>query len=142
MAVEFNRWGGEQPLSGQVHIIEPVGFTKVSALGVEEQRVRVIVDITSATKQWSRLGDGYRVDAKFILWQGEDILQIPENALFRHGDGWAVFIATSNSKAELKKVEPGKRSALRAQILNGLNEGETIITHPEERIEDGRKISR
>ncbi len=141
MAVEFDRWGGEQSLTGQVHVIEPVGFTKVSALGVEEQRVRVIVDITSAAEQWARLGDGYRIDTKFILWQGEDILQIPENALFRHGDGWAVFVANPNNKAELRKVEPGKRSGLHAQVLNGLNEGEAIITHPEERIEDGRKIS-
>lgn len=142
MVVEFDRWGGEQTLNGQVHVIEPVGFTKVSALGVEEQRVRVIVDITSAVEQWVRLGDGYRIDAKFILWQGEDILQIPENALFRHVDGWAVFVANPNNKAELRRVEPGKRNGRRAQILNGLTEGEAIITHPDERIENGHKISR
>jgi HlyD family secretion protein len=142
MPVEFDRWGGERPLAGQVRVIEPVGFTKVSALGVEEQRVWVIIDITSAADQWARLGDGYRIDTKFILWQGEDILQIPENALFRHGDGWAVFVANQNDTAELRRVKPGKRSGLHAQILNGLNEGEAIITHPEERIKDGRKISR
>ena len=139
--VELDRWGGKKPLTGQVHLIEPVGFTKISALGVEEQRVRVIVDITSPAELWARLGDGYRIDTKFILWEGENILQIPENALFRHDAGWAVFVANKNNIAELRKVTPGKRSGLRAQILHGLNEGEVIITHPDERIKNNRQIS-
>jgi HlyD family secretion protein len=140
MDVEFERWGGEQPLTGQVRVIEPTGFTKVSALGVEEQRVRVIVDITSPIEQWTRLGDGYHVDTKFILWQKDDVLQIPENALFRYEDGWAVFVAGEDKRAELRIVKPGKRSGLYAQILSGLNAGENVITHPDELIEDGRQI--
>ncbi|MBS1246907.1 MAG: Secretion protein HlyD, partial [Proteobacteria bacterium] len=91
MPVEFSRWGGPDPLQGRVRVVEPTGFTKISALGVEEQRVRIIADITTPTDTWSRLGDGYRVEADFILWQGEDVLQVPASALFRHGDGWAVF---------------------------------------------------
>ena len=79
--VEFTRWGGDHPLKGQVRIVEPSGFTKVSALGVEEQRVRVIADITSSEQQWQRLGDGYRVEAVFILWQGDKVLQAPASAL-------------------------------------------------------------
>ncbi len=141
MAVEFERWGGEQPLTGQVRVIEPIGFTKVSALGVEEQRVRVIVDISSPIEQWARLGDGYRVDTKFILWQNDDVLQIPKNALFRYQDGWAVFVAGKDNRAELRTVQPGKRSGLYAQILSGLDVGEKVITHPDELIEDGRNIS-
>ncbi len=140
MAVEFERWGGEQPLTGQVRVIEPIGFTKVSALGVEEQRVRVIVDITSSIEQWARLGDGYRVDTKFILWQNDDVLQIPENALFRYEKGWAVFVAGEDNRAELRTVQPGKRSGLYAQILSGLNAEKNVVTHPDELIEDGRQI--
>lgn len=140
MPVKFTRWGGEQPLNGQVQVIEPSGFTKISALGVEEQRVRIIVAFTSPPEIWSRLGDGYRVDTQFILWQGDEVLQVPQNALFRHEDGWAVFVATQANKAELRTVEPGKRSGLRAQILNGLKEGETVITHPDEQLTHGKQI--
>lgn len=142
MPVEFTRWGGEQPLEGRVQVIEPSGFTKISALGVEEQRVRIIVAFTSPPEIWSRLGDGYRVDTQFILWQGDDVLQIPQNALFRHENGWAVFVATKADRAELRMVEPGKRSGLRAQILSGLKEGETVITHPDEQLVQGGRIRR
>lgn len=140
MPVRFDRWGGNQPLEGKVRLVEPTGFTKVSALGVEEQRVRVIIDITSPPDQWAKLGDRYRVDTTFILWQQKDVLQIPENALFRSGDGWAVFVANNNNRAELRTVVPGKRNGLRAQILSGLDEGEKVITHPDEQIENGRKV--
>lgn len=142
MSVEFDRWGGEQTLTGRVLVIEPIGFTKVSALGVEEQRVRIIVAITSPENQWGRLGDGYRVDTRFILWQGQDILQIPENALFRYDDGWAVFVVRMDNYVELRVVKPGKRSGLHAQIIEGLSEGETIIIHPDEQLENGLKVSR
>ena len=142
MAVEFNRWGGGQPLAGRVQVIEPAGFTKISALGVEEQRVRIIVEFTSPPQLWARLGDGYRVDVRFILWRGEEVLQIPQNALFRYEDGWAVFVAGKSGKAELRSVEPGKRSGLRAQIFSGLQEGEQVITHPDERVSHGQRIRR
>ena len=141
MLVKFNRWGGEQALNGRVRIIEPVGFTKVSALGVEEQRVRVIVDISSPAEQWLRLGDGYRVDTQFILWQGQDILQIPENALFQQGEDWAVFVVNKGDYAELRKVKLGKRSGLYAQIIKGLDEDESIIIYPDEKIKGSSKIA-
>lgn len=141
MPVEFERWGGETPLAGRVRVIEPAGFTKISALGVEEQRVRVIVDLTSPRDQWERLGDAYRVDTKFILWQGPDVLQIPDSALFRYQDGWAVFVATPADRAELRIVKIGQRSGLRAQIIEGLQEGEAVITHPDEKIEAGVTIA-
>ena len=136
MRVEFHRWGGEQPLQGQVRTVEPVGFTKISALGVEEQRVLVIADITSEPAQWESLGDGYRVEAEFILWQSDDVLQIPASALFRFNDGWALFVM-QNAKAIRREVKVGQRNGLSAEILEGLTEGETVITHPDNTIEDG-----
>lgn len=135
MRVLFERWGGA-PLEGRLRLVEPVGFTKISALGVEEQRVLVIADFTSPSTQWQQLGDGYRVDTRFILWEGDKVLQIPASALFRHDNGWAVFVI-DDEEAHLRSVEPGQRSGLVAQILNGLQEGEMVITHPDEKIEDG-----
>lgn len=136
MRVEFHRWGGEKPLQGQVRTVEPVGFTKISALGVEEQRVLVISDITSEPAQWESLGDGYRVEAEFILWQSDDVLQIPASALFRFNDGWSLFVM-QNAKAIRREVKVGQRNGLSAEILEGLTEGETVITHPDNTIEDG-----
>lgn len=139
MRVEFHRWGGEKPLQGQVRTVEPVGFTKISALGVEEQRVLVISDITSGPAQWESLGDGYRVEAEFILWQSDDVLQIPASALFRFNDGWALFVM-QNAKAIRREVKVGQRNGLSAEILEGLTEGETVITHPYNTIEDGMAV--
>lgn len=137
--VLFDRWGGEGSLEGVVRLIEPVGFTKVSALGVEEQRVWIISDFTSSAEQWARLGDGYRVEAKFILWHKDDILQIPSSALFRYKEGWAVF-AIKNGKATRKQVTIGQRNGLIAQILSGLVENEKIVNHPSDSVEDGVSI--
>lgn len=141
MRVMFERWGGEIPLEGRVRIVEPVGFTKVSALGVEEQRVLVISDITSSTEQWHNLGHGYRVEARFILWENNDVLQIPASALFRFDDGWAVFVM-NNDKAQRRTVEVGQHNGLSAQILAGLSEGEKVITHPDDTIEEGVLVKR
>ncbi len=139
MRVLFEHWGGEQTLEGMVTTVEPVGFTKVSALGVEEQRVRVIVEFTSDPELWRRVGDGYRVEGKFILWEADDVLQIPASALFRYKDGWAVFVANAD-KAELRQVEPGERNGLVAGIQEGLAENEQVITHPDDSLENGRSI--
>lgn len=139
MRVEFHRWGGEKPLLGRVRTVEPVGFTKVSALGVEEQRVLVISDITSDSTEWQSLGDGYRVEAEFILWEADDVLQIPASALFRFNDGWALFVI-ENEKAVLRMVKVGKRNGLSAQIFEKLMEGEKVITHPDNNIDDGVSV--
>lgn len=136
MAVIYDRWGGDEPLQGQVRRVEPVGFTKVSALGVEEQRVLVISDITSDPAQWQTLGDGYRVESNFILWQGDEILQIPASALFRFEGGWAVFMM-HDGEARRRTVTLGQRNGLWAQILDGLTEGQQVITHPDNAIHDG-----
>jgi HlyD family secretion protein len=139
MRVLFERWGGT-PLEGRVRLIEPVGYTKISALGVEEQRVLVIADIAAPPQQWQTLGDGYRVDARFILWEGDSVLQVPASALFRRNDGWAVFVA-ADGQARLRDVKPGQRSGLAVQILDGLNEGESVIIHPDETVGDGVRIA-
>jgi HlyD family secretion protein len=137
--VLFTRWGGEGALEGKVRAVEPSGFTKVSALGVEEQRVLVIADIVSSRQAWAKLGDGYRLEASFILWEGEGILQAPSASLFRHGDGWASFVA-DGGRARLRPVTLGQRSGQSAQILSGLSEGASVIVHPSERVRDGARI--
>lgn len=139
MSVLYERWGGEKPLSGEVRRVEPVGFTKISALGVEEQRVLVISDITSPPEQWYTLGDGYRVESRFILWEDQDVLQIPASALFRSNGQWTLFVAQDN-RARRRPVKVGQRNGLSAQILDGLKEGETVITHPDDTIEDGVRV--
>lgn len=139
MKVLFDRWGGEEPLEGIVRIIEPVGFTKISALGVEEQRVLIISDFTSPAEQWQRVGDGYRVEARFILWYEEDVLQIPASSLFRYKQGWAVFVV-ENNHALRRMVKVGQRNGLVAQILEGVSEGEEVVNHPSDDVEDGRRI--
>lgn len=139
MSVRLQRWGGVE-LEGAVRTIEPAGFTKISALGVEEQRVWVIVDLLSPLPLWQRLGDAYRVEASFILWHGDDVLQVPEGALFRAGDGWAVFVV-QGGRAELRQVRPGARAGLQAQILEGLQAGETVIVHPDTALAAGQRVS-
>lgn len=138
--VELHRWGGELPLQGVVRTIEPTGFTKISALGVEEQRVWVIADLTSPREDWQQLGDGYRVEAHFILWQEQSVLQVPASALFRHADGWAVF-AVVDGRARLTGVRTGRNNGLVTQIISGVNAGARVILHPDDRIEDGVRVT-
>ncbi len=139
MRVLLERWGGDEPLEARVRTIEPSGFTKVSSLGVEEQRVLVISDFTSSPQLWERLGDGYRVEAKFIIWEGSDILQVPESALFRHEKGWSAFVI-KDGKARRRPMEVGHRGGLVAEVISGLNEGDMVITHPDDSIEDGTRV--
>jgi HlyD family secretion protein len=139
MKVLFERWGGDQPLEGVVRTVEPVGFTRISALGVEEQRVLIISDFTSPAEQWQRLGDGYRVEARFIVWHDDDVLQVPASSLFRYDAGWALFVA-DDKYARLRKIETGQRNGLIAQILAGVEQGEAVIDHPSDEVEDGRSV--
>lgn len=136
--VILERWGGS-PLQGAVRVVEPAGYTKVSALGVEEQRVRVIVDFTSPRQDWQRLGDAYRVEASFVVWEGSDVLQAPSSALFRHNNGWAVFVI-SDGRARLKPIQVGQRSSLQAQVLDGLKQGDKLIVHPDDKVLDGVRV--
>jgi len=138
-AVLFKRWGRDEPLTGSVRLVEPAGFTKVSSLGVEEQRVLVIVDITSPPENWQVLGDGYRMEAHFIIWEGKNILQIPASALFRLGNQWAVFVE-EKGKAGRRVVEVGQRNGLAAEIISGLKENEKVVAYPDDSISEGTKI--
>jgi len=139
MTVLFKRWGRDDPLAGRVRRVEPAGFTKLSSLGVEEQRVLVIVDITSPPEMWHVLGDGYRLEAHFVVWEGQDILQVPTSALFRSGKEWSVFVE-ENGKACLRAVEVGQRTGWTAQILAGLKENERVVAYPDDAIRDGVRI--
>ncbi len=139
MKVLFERWGGAAPLEGRVRVIEPAGFTKVSALGVEEQRVLVLADIDSPKVLWERLGDGFRVESRFVLWQGEDILQVPTNSLFRYKGDFAVFVVEAD-KAIRREIEIGHQNGLITEVVSGLSEGEFVISHPNDAIEDGVRI--
>jgi len=138
-SVLFERWGGNSTLSGKVRVVEPAGFTKISSLGVEEQRVLVIVDLTSSDKSEKSLGDGYRLEASFIIWEGKDILQVPASALFRNQEGWAIFVV-KNNRALKRKVRVGQRTGLVAEVLSGLTEGEEVISHPDNSIEDRTRV--
>lgn len=139
MPVLFDRWGGEKPLQGRVRTVEPVGFTKISALGVEEQRVNVVADFTSPPEQWQRLGDGYRVEARFVLWHEDQVLQVPSSCLFRYNNGWAVFVV-ENGRARRREVTLGQRTGLAAQILKGVKPDEVVINHPSDEVEESRRV--
>jgi HlyD family secretion protein len=138
--VIIERWGGEQSLEGRVRRVEPFGFTKVSALGIEEQRVNVIIDITSPPEQWARLGHGYQLETRIVLSEREDALKLPLTALFRDGARWAVYVEESG-RARLRHVEIGERSQLEASIRQGLQASERVIEHPGNRIADGVRIT-
>ena len=139
--VRLARWGGEGTLEARVRLVEPTGFTKLSALGVEEQRVRVIADLVSPADQWQRLGEGYRVEAAFVLWSGERVLQVPASALFRAGEKWAVFVVAGGF-AHQRLVEVGHRNGLTAEVLSGLKEGEEVIPHPDDKVKDGLAVAK
>jgi HlyD family secretion protein len=119
MRVELERWGGDNILLGQVRRVEPAGFTRFSALGVEEQRVWVIVDLDAERSQWSNLGDAYRVEARFILWEKNNVLQVPTSALFREGNIWHLY-AIHNNRAQELTVTIGRNSGLNSEIMSGV----------------------
>lgn len=133
--VLLEHWGGEYPLLARVRVIEPSAFMKVSALGVEEQRVWVIADFVDPPAKRKTLGDGYRVEARIVAWEGEDVLKVPAGALFRHADDWAVFVA-ENGRGYLRPVHVGKSNGQEAEVLDGLQVGDVVILHPSDRIKN------
>ncbi|MCK5041093.1 MAG: HlyD family efflux transporter periplasmic adaptor subunit [Sphingomonadales bacterium] len=135
----IDHWGGDAPLDGVVRLVEPSGFTKISALGIEEQRVNVLVDITSPPENWQALGDGYRVEVFAVIDEIKNILSIPVSSLFRHQGNWSVF-KVIDGEAVLTSIEIGLRNNQYAQIINGLNEGDTVITHPSNDVVDGTNV--
>jgi HlyD family secretion protein len=147
--VLIEQWGGERPLEGRVRRVEPSGFLKISALGVEEQRVNVIIDLVEPREAWRRLGDGFRVETRVVVWESDDVLRVPASALFRNGSGspaareagteWAVFTVESPEGGEvaLTSVQVGKRSGVSAEILSGLASGQVVVVHPGDKVTSG-----
>lgn len=129
-------WGGEEALRAQVRTVESSAFTKVSALGIEEQRVNIVADFIDPP---GPLGDGYRVEARIVIWESKDALKIPSSSLFRHGEGWSVFVI-EEGKALRREVEIGHRSQLEAEILSGIVESEQVVLHPSNQIADGASV--
>lgn len=145
MEVLVEGWGGdlsdagEEILYGRVRLVEPGGFTKVSALGVEEQRVNVIVDPDAATEDWARLHDGYRVELRIVIWKTDDVILVPTGALFRDEASWAVFVIESEL-AQRREVSLGRRNGLEAEVVDGLAVGERVVLYPSELIEEGTRV--
>jgi HlyD family secretion protein len=137
--VALERWGGATPLVGRVRRVEPSGFTKVSALGVEEQRVWVVIDIVSPREAWTTLGDGYRVDVKINVDEMETATVVPIGALFRRGDAWQAFLV-DRGLARLRTVKILRRSGRLAAVAEGLRPGETVIVYPSQALKDGSAI--
>lgn len=134
----FERWGGE-PLEGRVRRVEPSGFTKISALGVEEQRVWVILDITSPREKWEGLGDGYRVDVKILVEEIDEAITMPIGALFRRGDDWHVFVI-EGGRATLRVVDVAQRSGRLAAISSGIQAGDVVVLYPSTQLTDGSAV--
>lgn len=133
------RWGGGS-LEGVVRRVEPSAFTRISALGVEEQRVNALIDLRSPRSEWLALGDGYRTEARIVTWRAESVLKVPASAVFRHHQGWAVF-AVRGGKARLVPIRVGQRTGLEVQVLTGVSAGERVVTHPSDRVKDGVDVA-
>jgi HlyD family secretion protein len=137
--VVIQGWGGDRALSGKVRRIEPSAFTRPSALGVDEQRVNVVVALLDPPELWAALADGYRVEARLVLWRAESVLQVSQGAIFRHGDGWAVF-RVEDAVTRLVPVRIGHRGETQVEIVSGLAARDVVAVHPGDRVRDGARI--
>ncbi len=136
----IEQWGGDSALGATVRRVEPSGFTKVSALGVEEQRVNVVLEFVDEGEDCAPLADGYRVEARIVLWEAPDVLLVPTNALFRDGARWAVYVA-SDGRARRTLVELGRQKGQESEVISGLSEGDVVIVHPGDLVRDGVRIA-
>ncbi len=140
MRVIVDGWGGSEPLDGRVERVEPYGFTKLSALGIEEQRVNVVIAFDGKHERWASLGHGFRVDVRIVVWESDTVLTVPVTALFRSDDGFAVFV-DSAGLARLREVSIGQRAGLEVQVLEGLEPGDRVVVSPGDRIRDGVSLT-
>jgi HlyD family secretion protein len=138
--VRVEQWGGDRTLDARVRRVEPSGFTKISALGVEEQRVNVIVEFTDPAEAWKALGDGYRVEARIVVWESADVVKVPTGALIRSGEQWAVY-AVKDGRARQEAVTLGHQNGREAEVTAGLEAGTTVILHPGDTISDGVRVA-
>ncbi len=139
-SVFISNWGQENDLLGLVRRVEPFGFTKVSALGIEEQRVNVVVDLVSSQDDWATLGHGYQVDTRIVLWHSDNVLTVPLTALFRRDKEWVLFVS-DDGRARLTQVEVGHTNGRVAEILSGIEPGAQVVLHPSDRITEGARIA-
>lgn len=137
--VTIDGWGGDHPLGGRVRRVEPSAFTRPSALGVDEQRVNVVIALTDPRETWASLLDGYRVQTHLVLWHGENVLRVPHGAVFRHGDGWAAF-RVDGGVARLTPVTIGHRGDTEVEITSGLPPSSLVAVHPGDRVKDGVRV--
>lgn len=137
--VSIENWGSNTPLTGKVKRIDPVGFSKVSALGIEEQRVNVVIDLLSSHEHWSRLGHGYQVDVAIVLWQSDKVVKVPLTSIFRDGKDWAIYVVT-DGVVNKRQLNIGHTNTYSAQVLSGINQGEKYIIYPTDRIFEGVRV--
>ncbi len=130
-------WGGEGALAGRVRAIEPSAFTRISALGIEEQRVNVIVAIDAPPPA---LGDGFRIEARIAIWRSDDVLVIPASAMFRDRDRWSVYVVR-DGRARLSHIEIGHRGASDVEVVGGITAGTVVVAYPGDRIADGVRVT-
>jgi HlyD family secretion protein len=135
----LEQWGGSSILTGRVRRVEPSGFMKISALGVEEQRVNVVMDFDDPTAASASLGDGFRGEVRIVIWESADEVQAPISALFRHGESWAVYVIAGDVVLRTK-VETDRRNAQTARITSGLKPGDRVVAHPPDTLTDGVRI--
>jgi HlyD family secretion protein len=144
--VRLEQWGGDRAFTAHVRRVEPSGFIKLSALGVEEQRVNVLMDFDDAAAASELLGDGYRTEVRIVVWEAADVVQVPISALFRHGDGWAVYVIAGaddggTPAARRVAVEVRHRNTQTAEVLKGLSPGDKVVVHPPDTLGDGMQLA-
>ncbi len=138
--VMLEQWGGPEPLQARVRLVEPSAFTKISALGVEEQRVYVVADFTDPIEKRPTLGDSYRVEARVVIWENANALRAPAGGLFQRGGSWQAF-AIAGGRAQLRTIRVGRSNGIESEILEGLREGESIVVYPGDKVSDGTRIA-
>jgi HlyD family secretion protein len=138
--VWLEQWGGDAPLEARVRWVEPAAFTKISTLGVEEQRVNVIADLVGPPARWAGLGDAFRVEARIVRWEGSAIRQVPAGALFQRGGRWQTFVVEGGA-ARLREITPGRSDGVHTEIVAGLELGEQVIVYPGDRVRAGSRVS-
>ncbi len=135
----IERWGGA-PLAAHVRLVEPSAFTRLSSLGVEEQRVNVVLDLDEPREKWVALGDNYRVESRIVVWLVHAAITVPLGAIFRRDEGWAVYVV-ERGRAHLASVNVGERNDVDAQVLSGVSEGATVIVHPTDTVKEGVRVA-
>ena len=134
------QWGGDRELDARVRRVEPAGFTKISALGVEEQRVNVVLDFVDPAEAWAALGDAYRVEVRIVIWEAPDVLKVPTSALFRSGEEWAVYLV-EDDRARRTLVELGHQTGQEAEVIAGIGAGAVVVVHPPDTLTDGARVA-